>query len=276
MTRKRNKQSSFYKNPIVIGSALIIIISGYFLFKSLSGEKKLEQLDKKLAREKEETNRFNIETVSPEEVFQSINDTEINLVDIRNSSEYNLKHIESSINIPFDNLKKDISKFSKDKKNIIIDKENTTEGQILVDHFQKEGLDISYLEGGILKYAQQNYPLVSSGNINNPTDLIKVTSISAEDVKKRLLNGQIFSFIDTRPEYLYTTDKIEGSFNFPLEKIEKKKEELPVHKLLLYDSDPLRSFKTSVKLYDMGITNFYNCTDNYDKLKEILFSKNKK
>jgi rhodanese-related sulfurtransferase len=276
MIKKINKQSSFYKSPTIIGLVLIIVISGYFLFKSLSGEKKLKQLDKKLEQEKEGANKFNIRTVSPEEVFQAVDDKEVNLIDIRNSSEYNLKHIESSINVPFNNLKKDISKFNKNKKNIIIDKEDTTEGKILVDHFQKEGLDIAYLEGGILKYAQENYPLITSGNINNPTDLIKVTSISAEDVKKKLLNGQIFSFIDTRPEYLYVADRIDGSFNFPLEEIEKKKEELPVHKLLLYDSNPLRSFKAGVKLYDMGITNFYNCTDNYDKLKEILFSKNKK
>jgi rhodanese-related sulfurtransferase len=273
MSRKKKNISHFHFNPISVGLILVVVISGYFLFKSLSGEKKLADLDKRLAEKKESVNKLDVPLVNSEEVFKFIGDETVKLIDIRSKKEFDLKHIESSVNVPLGDLKKNISQFEKNKKNIIIDREDSLEGKILTDHFQKEGLDMAYLDGGILKYAQDNYPLITSGNINNPTDLIKVTSLTAKEVKEKMLSGQIFSFLDTRPSYLYAGDKIDGSFNFPLEEIEQRKKELPVHTLLLYDADPLRSFKAGVKLYDMGITNFYNCTDNYETLKKVLLEK---
>ena len=272
---KTHSKTSFYFNPIFIGLFLIITISGYFLFKTFSAENKLQQLEKKLALEKAKNKEIDIETVSPEQVYQWLRKPTIQLIDIRSAKEYSIKHIESSINIPLDQLRENLTKFSPDKKIVIIDRENSAKGKILVDHFKKQNLNILYLEGGILKYAQENYPLITSGDLNNPVNQIKVTTLSAQEIKDKLLKGKIFSFVDTRPEYLYLTDKIDGSFNIPLEKIESRKDTLPVHTILLFDIDTLRSWKAGVKLYDMGITNFYVCSDPYNTLKSILFSKDK-
>ena len=274
MTEKHSQHYKFTRpSPIAIGLFLIVIITGYFLTKTYLTKKKIENLDKRLIEKRESDKNLAVETVSPEQVFQWINKSDIELIDIRNKDEFNKKHIESSINIPLNKLKTNLDKFQKDKKLVIIDKKDSLEGKILVDHFSKEGLDIKYLKGGILKYAQENYPLINEGNINNPADLVKVKTLSAQEIKEKLLNGKIFSFVDTRPEYLYNIDKIDGSFNFPLEKIEDIKNKLPTHTLLLYDADPVRSWQAGVKLYDMGISNFYVSTDSYKQLKQILFTK---
>ncbi len=272
--KKNSQRYRFTRpNPAIVGLFLIILITGYFLTKTFLVKKKIENLDKRLIEKRESDKNLDIKTVSPEQVFQWINKPNIQLIDIRNENEFNKKHIESSINIPLNKLKDNLDKFKKDKHLVIIDKKDSMEGKILVDHFSKEGLNIEYLKGGILKYAQENYSLINEGNINNPADLVKVKTFSAQKIKEELLRGKIFSFVDTRPEYLYNLDKIKGSFNFPLEKIENIKNKLPTHTLLLYDADPVRSWQAGVKLYDMGISNFYVSTDSYKQLKNILFAK---
>ncbi len=275
MKNKNITQNFQHFKPLLIGFILIILITGYFLTKTWQTKNHLNELEQRLKNKNQESQNINIETVTPENVYQWINKSDVQLIDIRNNNEYNIKHIESSINIPLDSIKKNISKFNRNKQLIVIDRENTLEGKIFVDHFKKEGLNIKYLEGGILKYAQENYPLITNGDPTIKTNLLKIKPITAEEVKKDLLSGKIFSFIDTRPSLSYNLDKIDGSTNIPLEKIETSKNSLPTHILLLYDTTPERSFKAGVKLYDMGISNFYVCTDTYEQLKQILFNKQK-
>ncbi len=272
MSSENNPQNvQYYFKPLLIGFILIVIITGYFLARTWQTKNHLNELERKLKNDDQQNKNIDVETVTPENVYQWIGKQNVELVDIRNNKEYRIKHIESSINIPLDNLAKNINKFDKNKQIIIIDKENTTKGKIVVDHFKKEGLNIKYLEGGILKYAQENYPLITNGDPSVKTNLLKVKPITAEEVKSDLLAGKVFSFIDTRPPSSYNLDKIDGSINIPLEKIETLKDSLPAHILLLYDTSPERSFKAGVKLYDMGISNFYICTDTYEQLKRTLF-----
>ncbi len=271
MTVKSKSPNAQFFKPLLLGIVLIILITGYFLTKTWHTKNHLAELEKTLQNKSQQDKNIEVETVTPENVYQWIGKPDVQLVDIRSSKEYQIKHIESSVNIPLDSLRKNINKFDKNKQIVIIDREDTKEGKILVDHFKKEGLNIKYLGGGILKYAQENYPLITNGDPSIKTNLLKVKPITAEEVKKNLLSGKVFSFIDTRPSLSYNLDKIDGSINIPLEKIEISKNSLPAHILLLYDSLPERSFKAGVKLYDMGISNFYVCTDSYEQLKQTLF-----
>ncbi len=275
MKNKNTHQNYQHSKPLLIGFILIILITGYFLTKTWQTKNHLNELEQRLKDKNQKSQDIDIETVTPENVYQWINKPDIQLIDIRNKREYTIKHIESSINIPLDSIKKNIAEFNKDKQLIIIDREDTLEGKILVDHFKKEGLNIKYLKDGILRYAQENYPLVTNGDPTIKTNLLKIKPITAEEVKKELLTGKVFSFIDTRPSLSYNLNKIDGSTNAPLEKIEELKGTLPTHILLLYDTTPERSFKAGVKLYDMGISNFYVCTDTYEQLKQTLFNKQK-
>jgi rhodanese-related sulfurtransferase len=269
---KKNSPKQFYFNPIFIGIILITIITSYFLWQTFTEEQKLKDLEKKLMEEKKAAGKIDVELASAEEIYQWIGNKNIQLVDIRPSSEYSIKHIESSINLPLNELTKSLAKIDKNKKIIIIDKEDSKEGKIISEHLKSEGLVSKYLKGGILNYARQNYPLITNGNPKNITDQMKVSLITAEQIKEKMLSGKIFSFIDTRQTSIFKINNIDGSQNIPLEKIEQAKKYLPPRTILLYDDDPMRSFQAGVKLYDMGISNVYVCSDNYTLFKKILFT----
>ncbi len=270
-----NKKQVNYFNPIIIGIILIALIISYSLWQTFHERQQLEKLDKKILEEQAATSKINVALVSAEEVYQWIGNKHVQLIDIRDASEYTIKHIESSTNIPLDTLKENINKINKDKKIVIIDRDDSNIGKTFTQYLEEEGLNSNYLKGGILNYARQNYPLITIGNPKNITDQIKVPLITAQKVKEKLLNGTIFSFIDTRPQSSYATNNINGSKNIPLESIENSKNIIPSHTILLYDDDTTRSFKAGVKLYDMGIFDIYSCSDNYSILKKILFKKNK-
>ncbi len=262
-------------NPVIIGIVLITLITAYFLWQTFNEKQKLQRLEKKLIEEKRESGKINVEIVSVEEVYQWIGNKNVQLIDIRNSAEYEIKHIESSINLPLDNIIKDLTKIDKTKKIVIIDKENSSKGQILTEHLTKEGLDSKYLDGGILNYARQNYPLVTTGNPSDITDQMKVTLITASEVREKMIKGKVLAFIDTRNSGAFNADSIAGSKNIPLENLENLKKSLPSRTILLYDSDPTRSFQAGVRLYDIGISNVYSCSDNYTILKRILLTEDK-
>jgi rhodanese-related sulfurtransferase len=267
-------QKNFF-NPVIIGIILITMITGYFLWQTFNEKQKLQRLEKKLTEEKIAAGKIDVETVSAEEVYQWIGNTNIQLIDIRNLADYEIKHIESSISLPLDNIIKDLARIDKTKKIVIIDKENSPKGQILTEHLTREGLDSKYLDGGILNYARQNYPLVTTGNPSNITDQMKVSLITAEQVKGKMLKGKVFAFVDTRHSGAFSADSIAGSKNIPLENLENLKKTLPSRTILLYDSDPTRSFQAGVKLYDIGISNVYNCSDTYTVLKKTLLIEDK-
>jgi len=270
------KNLSLFKNPLWLGLFLILAVVGYFLLKSIHTKHELERLERQLIEKKKNAEQFDIKMVSPLDVFKAINNDSYQLIDLRSSAEFQAKHIESSINIPISTINERVADIKKDKKIIIIDNDNSKKGKILVDHFQKQGLDIYYLEGGILKFAQENYPLITDGNIHNTADKIKANFISAKKVKEEMMKGKIFSFVDTRPVALYQKDHIKGSFSMPLETLEKNKGGMPTHTILLYDSDTTRSFKAGVKLFDMGISNFRTCSDDFQTLKKILLGESDK
>lgn len=274
MTHAENNSNrkQYYLNPITIGIVLITLITGYFLWQTFDEKRKVKKLEEKLTEEKKEAGEINVEMTSAEEVYQWINNINVQLIDIRYNSEYIIKHIESSINIPLNDITENLTKIDKSKKIIIIDKENSKKGKILTEHLKNEGLNSKYLEGGILNYARQNYPLITIGDPTDPNDQMKISLITAQQIKEKLLSGIIFSFVDTRPKDIYAINNITGSKNLPLETIESSKKLLPSRTILLYDADPTRSFKAGIKLYDMGISNIYSCSDNYLTLKKILFT----
>lgn len=275
MIQNKKKQArQLHFNPIAFGVILIVVITGYFLWQTFNDTNKIKLLEKKLEKEKEEAGKININTVSAEEVYQWIGNKNIELIDIRNPDEYKIKHIESSINLPLNDLIKSLKKIDSSKKIIIIAKENDKKGQILTEHLSNENVETRYLEGGILEYARQNYPLIATGDPTNVTDQIKAPLITAEQVRKEMLQGKVFSFIDVRPTGAFQLNNITGSKNISLKDIENSKNLLPSRTILLYDADPTRSFRAGVKLYDMGISNFYSCSDTFGVLKNILLTEN--
>ncbi len=260
---------------IILALFLITILSLFFILKNryISEEHKLK---KALTDQSIKEDDLKVEYAGAEEIFQAINNTKIKLIDIREKTEFDSKHIESSINIPLSQVSQRLNSFNDSKKIIIIDRKESLLGKILVDYLTKKNISVKYLKNGILGYVNAGYSLVDYGSPASTENLLKVKSLSKEELKNKLFSGNIITFIDVRPSVDFLKEHLPGSINIPLEKIETEKASLPVTQLILYDDDPIRSFRATVKLYDMGFWNSYNSLLNYDALKELLMELNKK
>ncbi len=256
--------------PVIIAIILIIAISIFFYFKRLDKEKRdIEKRDAASEQEKRDEN-LEVPTISPKDVAKAIRNDNFQLVDMREKDEFVLKHIESSINIPLSELNEKTQLLSKTKTIVLIDRNNSTKGKILSEHLRNEGLEVKYLDGGIVNYSHEGYNLVTIGNPLVQEDLLKVTSYSAKELIDQLMEGSKLKFIDTRPEVDFALDHINGSINVPLEDIEKKKDSLPLRTFVVFDKDPIRSFQAAVRLYDMDIIGVYNCKDSYETFKGVI------
>jgi len=84
-------------------------------------------------------------------------------------------------------------------------------------------------------------------------------NLSAEEIKKKLDEGNKITLLDVREEWEYKTAKIEGSVLIPLGQLERRKEELS------HDSEivcichmGVRSFKAMKYLQSCGFKNVKN------------------
>ncbi len=250
--------------------ACICLVCMVFIAKKDREHKQETTAFEKFEKSQNEDIEPNVTYASPSDVFKGIRNKNVQLVDIREYSEYTFKHIESSINIPLSQINERINTVSRTKQVIIIDRENNQIGKIFTEHLENEGVDIKYLEGGILNYSQSGYELISLGSPTLTEDLIKVASISAEDIKNKIKAGQFFIFLDVRPAIEFSSDNIEGSINIPLEYLEDRKSNIPIGTLLVYDNDAIRSFQAASRLYDMNIIDVYNSISSYESLKKTL------
>jgi rhodanese-related sulfurtransferase len=126
------------------------------------------------------------------------------LIDVRNSSQYDAVHIESSVNIPAAVLKN--KKFQKSKFFVLAD---TSPGQRLAresaDVLAEKGyLNVYVLEGGITGWELDDYPVVRSGEYG-------VLSVTAAELNRALENGPPLRVFDLRQESECRKGTIPGS-----------------------------------------------------------------
>lgn len=267
--------------PIIATSFLIIIFGIIFWFKI---EKNNNPLSKKTTENQEYD--FDIKYVSGQKIFNNINNTNYQIVDIRPVESYKREHIESSINYPISNFNQSeeipLIIFPKNKKYIIVEDYETNEGKKIVEKLINNKYEVYYLKGGITEYRNEKFDLVSYGDINSPKDISKINPISSDELLERIGNGEIFDFLDVRRNEDYQEKHLESSVNIPLEELEKRKREIPIGKIVVVDNDPVRSFQASVRLYDMNTLgvycfeeNFFNLEDKIDKKIEDIDNNNK-
>lgn len=253
--------------PIIIGFALIASIMAFFLYKKNIKEKEIEDVRAKIEQESKKEVGIEVSYASTKETFKAIRNKSYQLVDIRQPEEFELKHIESSISIPLSSINEEVHLIDQEKIIIIIDRGEGNEGKIFAAHLEKEGAIAKYLEGGIVKYAQEDYSLITKGNPTSNQDLAKVTTLNAQQIGEKIMDGELIAFVDTRQQYLYDQNHITSAINIPLEELERRKRELPTRRIIVYDDNPLRSFRAAVRLYDMGVLGAYNSLDEFQVLK---------
>jgi len=237
------------------------------LYKKNVKEKEIEDVRAKIEQEAEKEEEVEVTYASAKETFKAIGNKTYQLVDIRQPEEFELKHIESSISIPLSSINEEVHLIDQKKIIVIIDRGEGIEGKLFTAHLEKEGARSKYLEGGIVGYAQEGYSLITKGNPTSNQDLAKVTTLNASQIGEKILGGELIAFVDTRPKHLYDQNHIKGAVNIPLEELERRKRDLPIRKIVVYDDNPLRSFRAAVRLYDMGIFGAYNSLDEFQVLK---------
>lgn len=113
---------------------------------------------------------MSIKQINPQTVMQWINNQQAILIDVRANDEYAASHIKGSFLHPLDKLElKDLPAFN-DKKLVIYcrsGKRSQAACEILLNTNAR--LPIYNLEGGIINWCQQGYPILSTPTSNGPT-----------------------------------------------------------------------------------------------------------
>lgn len=255
---------------IILGLLLIALLSGLFYFKNYLTGKNGKEVTAPRERTMEEVKP--VSSVSPQEVFLSINSEQTQIIDIRPEEDYKLDHIESSINMPLtaENPELPSQFINKEKKIIIVEELPTTLGEKVVSDLLQKGYQAKYLKDGLAAFRLEDYGLISFGLVDSPKDKAKVNFISTDELINRSKKGEKFVFLDVRHKEDFAQNRIENSINLPLELIEKNKKEIPLGKIILVDENPVRSFQAAVRLFDMNIIGVYCLDEGLSALKEKL------
>lgn len=245
---------------------LAIVIGIFFIVKKGSEEEDFLKIEE----EKIEEVDYNITYIKPQEVFEAIRKEQFIIVDIRNNQEFSDHHIESSINIPLENLTPEHYSLKKDKTLLIIETEESNKGKEITDRLKKAGFKVNYLQGGLYAYLASGYDLVSYGDITSSEDRAKVNPIDLADLGGRLNQGERFIYLDVREKSAFEKNHFDNAINIPLENLEKNKRDIPIGKILIIDENPNRSFQASVRLNDMNILGTYYLINSYTEFKEAI------
>jgi rhodanese-related sulfurtransferase len=263
---KRNN----YPTLIALAMTAILLIAVIFIFFNIKKRNVDTEELLKTEEEKLENATYDITYVKPKNVFEAIRDDEFLIIDTRDPQEFAKSHIESSINVPLDNLVKTNSTLDKNKTLLVIEKDGTLKGKEMTNTLKDAGFKVNYLHGGLYLYLGMGYNLVSSGDKTSIEDRAKVSLLELEDLGARLLDGERFIYLDVRNTTDFEKDHFQNAINVPLERLEKDKNQIPIGKLLIIDEDPIRSFKAAVRLHDMNVLTAYYLINTYSEFKDSV------
>ncbi|HCU71134.1 MAG TPA: hypothetical protein DIC35_05300 [Candidatus Moranbacteria bacterium] len=261
-------------NALFIGISLILVI---FLITFM----RVSYSENQNQKEKEESSN-NIEDeviaamknatkLSSDELNKKINSKEpLNLIDIREKSEFEKEHLPNSVNTPLSEIKGSIGILEKNKNYILIDANSflvTT--AYAIKTFSELGFkNISYLDGGFLNWKNNYYQTISAGDPKSFADQSKVNYINSDKLKEMSDMKKNITIIDVRKSAEYGEGHIKNAINIFLEDIESKQGEIPTKgRIILYGNDSLGAFQAAVRLFDMGIFNVYALSDGFNAWK---------
>lgn len=252
----------------------ILLITGYFTAKTFIKNQNRQNSEKNQTQDEISTSgiAYAPELFPVENVPQIMNNSDYQLIDIRNEESWRKKHIENSTNIPAFQLDRGLFIINKEKTILVISQTIDDQAKAAGAKLKENGFKVKLMDGGFEKYYYENHPVISEGDPQSISDKSKTNPVSTHELLEKINQGQRFVFLDTRPKTDYDNSRIEGAINIPLEEIEYKKSELPVGKIVICDENPLRSFQAAVKLYDMNIWTAYYLSDSLSNLKNEIKS----
>ena len=193
------------------------------------------------------------------------------LLDIRTPEEFQISHLQNSVNMPLATIEANLPNFKKEATYILIDNSNTLELLDMAGNiFPKNGLtNTFYLQGGIVDWKNNFAPLISEGDPNSISDQAKVSYISSDKLKQTMDKESNLLIIDVRQKSNYVEGHIKGAINIFLGDIEGKINEIPLgKKIIVYDDDTISAFQATVRLSDLGRANTFSLSDGFGKWKE--------
>jgi rhodanese-related sulfurtransferase len=182
-----------------------------------------------------------------------IKDTNIQFLDIRSSDEYNLEHINNSVNAAPGEIPSGISS----QKTVVI-LADSSGGDALSKTFNSlknnKFNEILVLTRGISSWKEAGGSTISIGDPSSFVDQSKITYISPEDLKKIIDDKNSVKYIlDVRQKQSFDAGRIPGAENIFLDDIEKSVDKIPLgENIFVYGDSDLGGFQAGVRLYDLN------------------------
>ncbi len=260
---------------LAIGFALIVFVAAITIFKFYATRNSNQTTTKINQIAKIETvNTSEISKITPQGLMKKIQtEGAINLIDLRNGTDYATEHIADSQNIPFSDIPASLAKLDKNKPYVFLDyTEDVSTINSVANFLSSNGYkNIYYLEGGFAEWKNGFSPTVSTGNPASFSDQAKVKYITPEDLKK-IIDQKNILIIDVRASQDFTSEHLNTAINIPLSELEKRRLEINSNrKIILYDKTGINSFKGAVRLFDLGFFNAFSLSNGIDGWKQKGF-----
>ena len=152
-----------------------------------------------------------MQSIKPQELHKKLTDGDIDeiLIDVRDPFEFKGKHIHGSKNIPLDTIEDSIEKL-RSIKTVYVHCQSGNRSSQACETFQKSGLNVINLEGGISAWEDAGFDVEDSGTVQDSFSLALFISFHQ--------NSNIFQirfnrFIgDTQPVVYKTAEEIRDFF----------------------------------------------------------------
>lgn len=200
-------------------------------------------------------------------------DKNLVIIDIRNQESFQNEHVLDSINISASETAPYISGSGNNNNFVIIDNDGEISPKIAASIIKKnENATVYYLTGGLAQWKTEYGTLINDADPASFSDQAKVKYITSDELKSLIDRNSDIHIIDVRDNNSYGNGHIKSAVNIPLDKLEKRRKEIPLNKqIIICDDNGLLAYKASVKLFNMGTFGAKTLFDGLDSWKQKGF-----
>jgi rhodanese-related sulfurtransferase len=272
LPKKVENSHNFIILTVIISSILLILGAATYSFFKESRE------HEKNVKTQEEAE--SVPVIGIYDVYKKLeNNEDFILLDARDASDFEVEHIPTSLNIPYDDLLNGRFHELAQNKTIIVTcyGEGCLTSQQAALFLKKEGFEnIFNLAAGISGWKSAKLPTIEAGNLENPANFYKNVALNAPGLDNILTNHSLeITLVDLRSEVAFNQDHLPQAIWIPYEKLEKEAQEKlsPTKKIILYSDDETKSQKASATLYDLDFPLTFYLEGGYNAWKTYQTNK---
>jgi rhodanese-related sulfurtransferase len=235
---------------VIIGFALIIAVSAFFLLKGLSTNPNPSNTPAQ-----DMTRKTALVTIAVTDLRRMlITDTSvIRIVDFRPASDFDAEHAAGSIRLDTPDSLSGVS-LPDGGTFVLIPSGNDVTDQAVSKALSDQGKKFVFIADGLTGWQTAGGVIVTQPNLSSPIDRSKVTLVSVADWKKLIATKDIvYRIINTRPTADSTKAPVPGALNIPYADLENRRAEIPVAtNIALCAGSGDDAFRAAVRLFDLG------------------------